>query len=219
MMNEEPGPSRRAEALLRSLLRPADRESISGDLLEEYRAVRRPTLGVRRAHIWYFRHVVSVLWHLIRPCALALVGVNLLRVLLGVVGPGALGNDPASFVGLMARGLWYGSVVPVPGVSALDALIYVWAGYHGFHRTRLVGTAVLAAGATSVVGSTMLFTTLAIGMPGLLLAPLSKPFVFVILATMLLIALGYGALMGAIGAFAAKWTVPDAPPRPTVTTS
>ncbi len=85
MKRHEPSPPRWAEAILRSLLRPADRESISGDLLEEYRVARRP---------------------------------------------------------------------------------------------------------------------------GLLLIPFSKPFIFVILATLLLIALGYGALVGALGAVVCRWTSP-----------
>jgi hypothetical protein len=74
MTSREPSPPRWADAMLRSLLRPADRESISGDLLEEYRAARRPWLGALRANIWYVRHVLSMLWHLIRPCALVLLG-------------------------------------------------------------------------------------------------------------------------------------------------
>jgi hypothetical protein len=199
--------------MLRSLLRPADRESISGDLLEEYRAARRPSLGALRANIWYVRHVLSVLWHLIQPCALALVGINVLRVLLAVIGRGVLANDPAEggLLALIAKGLFYGSLVQAPGVSFLDALIYLWAGYHGARRTRLIKTGMLAAGGTSFVAFTVLFTAIAIRTPGLLLAPFSNPFIFVILATLLLIALGYGVLVGAIGAIVGRWAAPEAP--------
>jgi hypothetical protein len=212
MTSKEPSPPRWAEAILRSLLRPADRESISGDLLEEYRAARRPSLGVSRANIWYFRHVLSMLWHLIRPCALVLVGTNVLRVLLGVSG-GSFASTPRpmTILALVVRGLWYGSLVQAPGVSLADALIYLWAGYHGFQRTRLIKTGMLAAGGTSFVGFTVLFTAIAITTPGLLLAPFSKPFIFVILGTLALIGLGYGALVGAIGAVVGRWTAPDAP--------
>src|SRR5437867_7278394 len=87
----EPSPPRWAERMLRSLLRPSDRESISGDLLEEYRKARRPSLGALRANIWYIRHVLSLLWYLIQPCALALIVVNVLRVLLGVKDPPDIG--------------------------------------------------------------------------------------------------------------------------------
>ena len=69
----------------------------------------------------------------------------------------------------------------------------------------------LAAGGTSFVGFTVLFTAIAIRTPGLLLAPFASPFIFVILATLLLIALGYGALVGAIGAIVGRWTAPGAP--------
>ena len=103
MKSEEPSPPRWAEAQLRSLLRPVDRESISGDLLEEYRAVRRPSLGALRANIWYVRHVLSMLWHLIRPCALVLLGTNVLRVLLGVLGRMVRKSARDTMLALMAR--------------------------------------------------------------------------------------------------------------------
>ena len=213
MTSKEPSPPRWAEAMLRSLLRPSDRESISGDLLEEYRAARRPSLGALRANIWYVRHVVSMLWHLIQPCALALVGADLLRVVLGAVGRGVLVNDPPELgpLALIAKGLWYGSLVQAPGVSFLDALIYFWAGYHGSRRTHRITTGMLAAGGTSFVGFTVLFTAIAIRTPDLLLAPFSGPFIFVILATLLLIALGYGVLVGAIGALVGRRAAPEAP--------
>jgi hypothetical protein len=58
----ERNPPRWAEGLLRSLLRPGDREAISGDLLEEFREVRRPALGALRADAWYVKQVLSVFW-------------------------------------------------------------------------------------------------------------------------------------------------------------
>jgi hypothetical protein len=54
-------PPRWAYALLKSLLRPSDAESVPGDLLEEYREVKRPALGRRRADAWYIKQVLSVL--------------------------------------------------------------------------------------------------------------------------------------------------------------
>ena len=211
MKPTETSPPRWAESMLRSLVRPSDRESISGDLLEEYRAARRPSLGAFRANTWYLRHVFSVLWQLIRPCALVLVGTNLLRVFLGVSAEWFAAAPRPTMVALIARGLFYGSLVQAPGVSLSDALIYLWAGYRGFQRTRLIKTGMLAAGGTSFIGFTILFTAIAIRTPDLLLAPFSNPFIFVILATLTLIALGYGALMGALGAVVGRWTAPDAP--------
>lgn len=53
-------PPQWAETLLRLLLTPKDRESISGDLLEEYRDTIVPTRG-RAADWWYVRQVGSFL--------------------------------------------------------------------------------------------------------------------------------------------------------------
>jgi hypothetical protein len=72
MKKRELTPPRWVDAILRSLLRPADRESTSGDLLEEYRAARSPVLGALRADLWYTGQVLSLLWRLIRPAALVL---------------------------------------------------------------------------------------------------------------------------------------------------
>jgi hypothetical protein len=53
-------PPRWAEALLRLLLKPKDRESVSGDLLEQYRDTIVPALGPA-ADRWYVRQVGSFL--------------------------------------------------------------------------------------------------------------------------------------------------------------
>ena len=45
--------------VLRLLVRRRDRETISGDLLEEYREHVRPTRGPWAARLWYVRQVVS----------------------------------------------------------------------------------------------------------------------------------------------------------------
>ena len=60
--NSDVRPPRWAEAILRLLLKPADRESVSGDLLEEYRDTTVPTLG-SAADRWYVRQVG---WFLLR---------------------------------------------------------------------------------------------------------------------------------------------------------
>ena len=44
----------------RLLLTPATRDSVSGDLLEEYRESRLPALGRVRANAWYIRQVAGV---------------------------------------------------------------------------------------------------------------------------------------------------------------
>jgi hypothetical protein len=55
-------PPRLAEALLRSLLPPGDRDAVSGDLLEEFRENIYPSRGRRRAHAWYWLQVFTFLW-------------------------------------------------------------------------------------------------------------------------------------------------------------
>lgn len=57
-------PPRWAEGLLRAVLGAKDRESVVGDLAEEYQEALLPERGRLRADLWYLRHVASVLWHL-----------------------------------------------------------------------------------------------------------------------------------------------------------
>ena len=52
-------PPRLIEKLLLLLLPARDRESISGDLLEEYREEQLPRHGLLRANLWYLRQAVS----------------------------------------------------------------------------------------------------------------------------------------------------------------
>jgi hypothetical protein len=54
-------PPRWAEAILRLLLAPEDRETVSGDLLEEYRETIVPARGPA-ADWWYLRQAASFLW-------------------------------------------------------------------------------------------------------------------------------------------------------------
>jgi hypothetical protein len=51
-----------ADRLLRLLLAPADREIVSGDLLEAYRDDVHPSRGRRRADWWYIRQVAWFAW-------------------------------------------------------------------------------------------------------------------------------------------------------------
>src|SRR5215472_7340333 len=53
-------PPRWAEAFLRSILKPRDRETVSGDLLEEFRESAIPSMGLVRARFWYVRQVASL---------------------------------------------------------------------------------------------------------------------------------------------------------------
>jgi hypothetical protein len=53
-------PPRWLESLLLLLLKRRDRETVSGDLLEEYREVILPTRGASRANLWYLKQVLSM---------------------------------------------------------------------------------------------------------------------------------------------------------------
>jgi hypothetical protein len=55
-------PPRWAETIFRFLLAPHDRETVSGDLLEEYRESVYPARGRRRADAWYVRQVAGFAW-------------------------------------------------------------------------------------------------------------------------------------------------------------
>jgi len=56
-MSTEATPPGWAEALLRIVLRPGDFDTVSGDLLEEYRESIHPARGPRRADLWYVTQV------------------------------------------------------------------------------------------------------------------------------------------------------------------
>jgi hypothetical protein len=60
--NSLPTPPEWAEALLRLTLKQDDRESVSGDLLEEYRSAIAPSRGSAAADTWYLRQVAGFLW-------------------------------------------------------------------------------------------------------------------------------------------------------------
>jgi hypothetical protein len=67
-----------AESLLRMMLKPGDRESISGDLLEQYRDSIVPSRG-RRADFWYVRQVAGFVWRTNGLWALLFAGLSLAR--------------------------------------------------------------------------------------------------------------------------------------------
>jgi len=58
-MNTPSSPPQFAETLLRLLLARRDRESVSGDLLEEYRDEIHPSRGLARADAWYCYQVLG----------------------------------------------------------------------------------------------------------------------------------------------------------------
>lgn len=79
-------PPRWAEATLRLLLKPQDRESVSGDLLEEYRDTIAPARG-RRADLWYISQVAWFLWRASWMWGAAVGGALLVRYLFDTLVP------------------------------------------------------------------------------------------------------------------------------------
>lgn len=184
-MTEQPTPPRWAHALLCASLRPRDVDCVSGDLLEEYRDVRRPVLGRRRGNAWYVAQVCGVFLRMVWPFVAATVAMRILTFPL-------------------PRG-WNPSLVPAPDVSLIDAVILLSAGYYGAHRTGRIITGVIAAGAVSVLGVASFLLYAAITMPQLLAAPFEKPFIFVIVLTLFAIAVAFGVAVGSVGAAAGRW--------------
>jgi hypothetical protein len=190
MTDTPPNPPRWAQALLGCLSRPTDRDPIAGDLLEEYREVRHPALGRLPADTWYVKHVISVLWRIVWPSALPMAAVKLLT--------------PVWPVG------WIPSLVPLPNVSALDALALLWAGYYGSRRTGLIRTGTVTSAATSLLALAALFVYAVMTTPGLLLALVEKPFILVIMGIILAVAVGFALLAGALGGAVGRWSAPIA---------
>jgi hypothetical protein len=180
-MNENhPNPPRWAQMLLRALLRPADTESIPGDLLEEYREVRYPSLGRARANVWYIRHMLSMLWQLVWPFVVAIMALRVFSF------PFVNFGNP--------------SLLPAPAVSMLDAVILLLAGFCGAQRTGRVRTGLITATVTSLCSFLMFLAYASATTPGLLMAPFEKPFIFIILASLLSIAVAFGLAVGLLGA-------------------
>jgi len=137
-------PPRWLEHALSFLLSPRDRETIAGDLLEEYREEQAPRLGALRANLWYLRQSISFLS--IRstggpPVKTALTWVSVATALAGIwlavmenilkhAGYGARTAVAASIVAealgtlvfLMLEGRFVPRLIILAGAAALGAL-------------------------------------------------------------------------------------------------
>jgi hypothetical protein len=125
-------PPQWAETLLRLLLKPQNRESVSGDLLEEYRDTIVPTLGPG-ADRWYVRQVGSFLLRASWVWGAVLGAALVTRYLFDTLAP------PTNYR-LRASALTY---------TAMAACLL--AGFTGSLRTRSMGAGVL----TSLTAATM----------------------------------------------------------------
>lgn len=194
---QDPAPPAWAEAALCLLLRPRDRESVSGDLLEEYRHAIVPALG-RRADLWYLRQVV---WYLLRASWIpgVLVGATLaVRYVIDTLAPVTY---TAGVVQVRSQIMSYVMIA----IFSLGATSAVW-------RTGYFRTGLLVGVSSGLIGG-----ILSIASTGMLLAIWHDP------ATMSawrmsggldealygvpLMLLPIGAVTGAAGAFVGKCLV------------
>lgn len=127
-------PPRWAEALLRLLLKPKDRESVSGDLLEHYRETIVPALG-SAADRWYVWQVGSFLLRACWAWGAALGGALVVRYLLDTLDP------PRDYL-MRATVLSY----TIIGVCALSGFGAAW-------RTRSVRAGLLISICAASIGA------------------------------------------------------------------
>ncbi len=126
-------PPRWMESLLRLLLDPVNAETVSGDLIEEYRESIYPRKGKRRADLWFLRQVAGFAWRS------AFVGAVILAILVS----GRFAYDtfapPADWGPRSAFSTWS------------SMAMYLFVGFWAARRTRLVRTGMLIAVSTHLI--------------------------------------------------------------------
>lgn len=219
-------PPRWAEALLRAVLAPRDRDTITGDLLEEYREVALPALGPTRATCWYLRHVWSLMAitptsRIVRMTtvwAAAFVAVMIVRMIVDAMAP----EDIVAFFLAQARDDFSLLDYPrrwLPIVAV--AVIFAGAGFHVARQTARIRTGVLVASAAAATG--FFAMTLLVSIARLASIEIAGGFYaafaldsgaprFALLVALLVL----GAILGALGATAARGLDLARPRRTTV---
>jgi len=136
-----PRPPRLAEALVRNVVEPRHRESLPGDLLEEYRDTIVDSLGASAADRWYVARALGFLWRAVWPWATLIAAILVARGLVDMLAP-------THYV----RGV----VHPRSRVMG-DALIAVWvsSGFVAAWRFGRIRSGVLVAFAAAVAGGAL----------------------------------------------------------------
>ena len=80
-------PPRWAEAVLRVLMTSENAETISGDLLEQYRDSVYPSKGRRRADLWFIGQVIDFAWRATRVWVLLFAAASVGRTALDWLVP------------------------------------------------------------------------------------------------------------------------------------
>ena len=131
-------PPRWAERLLLIVLPRRDRETIPGDLLEEFREVVLPSRGRIGARVWYVRQVLSLVPGVMLGAAVGLV-FSAINLIVTVIDP-LLDDSPMALLG------FYGPMF----------LIWAVAGYLAYRRSGLLRA--VTVGATVAFATFVIFT-------------------------------------------------------------
>jgi hypothetical protein len=135
----DPNPPAWAESILRLFLKPGDRDSVSGDLLEGYREMVHAGRDPVAADRWYVRQVAGFLWRATWAWAALLAFLALGRDALDLFVP------PASF--------YTRSVV----TTYSHVAIFMAVGFHAAWRARSLAAAAAAALGAQVMATLMIF--------------------------------------------------------------
>ena len=137
-------PPRWTELALQMILKRRDRESIAGDLLEEYREEIVPTRGALGRHTWYLVQIVSLLSAPQQAVLLGLVfgGWVLFFMTAVPILPIFVHRRHILYKSASDNGLGYAAIL----------LLFAAAGYFAWRRTREL-TATIAAGAIAALVS------------------------------------------------------------------
>jgi hypothetical protein len=126
-----------AETLLEASLSADDRESVTGDLLEEYRESIVPAMGAR-ADRWYIRQVSWYVLRAVMPWALVIAVICIGRFVIDALVPVTYTRGVVNLrSAIMSR--------------ALLATFAIGGGRHAW-RSQRFGSGVLVAFATAVIG-------------------------------------------------------------------
>jgi len=127
-------PPRWAMAVLPLLLRSEEAETVTGDLIEEYRDTVYPASGALRADIWFIRQVAGFAWRTAAGWGLLLAAFISGRFLLDTFAP------PASYFARSFFTTWS------------SVLLYLLAGAWAARKTGHARTGILAAVASHAIG-------------------------------------------------------------------
>jgi hypothetical protein len=173
-----PDPPEVAELILRGLLPLDVGETVSGDLLEEYRESRVPAVGEFRADLWYWRQVggmwLRAYWWLVVSAVLLHVVYDVFDTFRAPSGVSYLDGlptlvlavlSPLGLIGLVGLAAVYGSrrAGRLQGgfVAALGVSVIVWlcfaawgiATFHSFAQVRLANPFWVQAWQSSILST------------------------------------------------------------------